>query len=339
MDEATFYAQFLLSDRDRARFNRGFLDNGAVPAPLLDHLHTRFCTRVITEHHARIVRECEEFGIERLDLLNRTLASDRLELLADPPGVLFVRGDASVLARRPAVGVVGTRRGTERGQRVARHIGAVLARAGVTVVSGLALGIDGASHVGCLEAGGAALAWLGCGVETVTPPRHRMLYRRIHEQGLLASEYPPGTPVRKPYFVARNRLIAAFSDALVVVEAGQRSGTRSTVDFALELGRDLYCVPGPVDCAHSTGTLRWIREGATMIRGAEDLLEDMGIAPPLVLPAPLGIGPAPESTAQIASRLRMQLGQVAAVLAQAEARGEVRRLAGDRWCAASALPG
>jgi DNA processing protein len=208
------------------------------------------------------------------------------------------------------------------------------------VVSGLALGIDGASHEGCLEGGGKPFAWLACGVETVTPASHRDLYRRVMERGLLASEYPPGTPVRRPFFVARNRLIAAFSDALVVVEAGERSGTRSTVDFTLELGRDLYCLPGPVDCPHAGGTLRWIRDGATMIRGGADLLEDLGWPDRTPeSPAVLGVGDRPESTMEIVRRTGRLLPEVASTLATAEARGEVRRLPGDRWCRACSLPG
>ena len=145
--------------------------------------------------------------------------------------------------------------------------------------------------------------------------------------------------MRKHYFVARNRLIAAWSDSLVVVEAGERSGTRSTVEFTLDLGRDLYCVPGPVDCPHSTGTLRWIRDGATMVRSAADVLADMGISGlEQEVAAVLGLGPAPESTVSIARRLGLGPGEVAAILARAQASGEVERLAGDRWCAASALP-
>lgn len=339
MDEVLFYGQFLLTDRDRGRFNRAWLDGGRSSGALVDLLSARFSRGVLEDNFRRIVAGCEEYGIQRLDLLHGTLTRRRLEEMADPPGVLFLRGDAGLLDRGPAIGVVGTRRGTERGRRVARHMGGVLGRAGVTVVSGMALGIDAASHEGCLDAGGPAIAWLGSGVETIAPPRNRNLYRRLHRHGLLASEYPPGTPVRKPYFVARNRLIAAFSDALVVVEAGQRSGTRSTVEFTLDLGRELFCVPGPVDCPHSSGTLRWIRDGARMVRGAEDLLEDMGVAPPMVPAAPLGLGIAPESTAAIARRCGLGLARVAACLARAEASGQVRRLAGDRWCAASALPG
>lgn len=339
MDEVLFYAQYLLGDRERGRFNRHWIDEGDFAAEFVAHLRARFTDRQLREHHARIVSACEELRITRLDLLNGTLPTGRIAPLADPPGALFLRGDRRLLDHRPSVGVVGTRRGTERGRRCARGFGAWLARAGVLVVSGMALGVDGAAHEGCLDARGPALAWLAGGVETVTPPRHRTLYRRLLEEGLLASEYPPHTPVRRHHFVARNRLISAFSDALLVVEAGERSGTRSTVEFTLDLGRELYCMPGPVDCPHSAGTLRWIREGATMVRHGEDLLADLGIEAPLpVGPVCFGLGARPESTAGIARRCRLPLAEVAATLARAETRGEVRRLAGDRWCAAGLAP-
>lgn len=339
MDLAMFYAQYLLSDRERAQFNRAWLDHHSVPDLILDRLRTRYSAQVIRDHFESIVRHCEELGIGRVDLFEGSLPRERVEQLADPPGALFLRGDAGLLRATPSVGVVGTRRGTERGRRVARGMGSGLGRAGVLVVSGMALGVDGASHEGCLGAGGKALAWLAGGVEIVAPPRHRALYRRLHAHGLLASEYPPHTPVRKHHFVARNRLIAAWSDALIVVEAGERSGTRSTVEFTLDLGRELFCVPGPVDCPHNTGTLRWIREGATMVRSVADVLEDMGIGSLERQAAPvLGLGPAPESTVSIARRLGLGPGEVAATLARAQANGEVQRLAGDRWCAASALP-
>jgi DNA processing protein len=333
VDRILYYAQLLLGDRARASFVRHWLDHGDFDPSLVDRIRAHYTDTALRKHLEGLQRSCDEFGIERVDLLEEPAFRDRVDALADPPGILFLRGDARLLGARPSIGVVGTRRGTGRGRRCARAIGARLARANAVVVSGLALGVDGASHEGCLEASGSPLAWLACGVETVTPPSHRSLYRRVMARGLLASEYPPGTPVRRHYFVARNRLIAAFSDALVVVEAGDRSGTRSTVEFTLELGRDLYCLPGPVDCPHSSGTLRWIREGATMIRGADDLLEDLGwgaVAP--VVEAVLGIGDTPESTMQICRRTGLGLPEVSTCLARAEARGEVTRLAGDRWC-------
>jgi DNA processing protein len=334
VDETLYYAQFLLSDRDRVRMVRAWLDEQSVPDDLLGRLRTRYSAAALARNLEGIRRRCEESGIERVDLLSGTLCPRRLQPLTDPPGVLFLRGNARLLETERAVGVVGARRGTLRGRRVAATLGAALGRAGILVVSGMALGVDGASHEGCLDVGGPALAWLASGVETVSPPSHRSLYRHLARDGLLASEYPPGTPVRKQYFVARNRLIAAYSEALVVVEAGERSGTRSTVDFALQLGRDLYCVPGPVDCPHSTGTLGWIREGATMIRGAADLLSDLGIAADRgEVDVVLGVGSVPESTQAIALRSGLPIWEVSAKLVEAEARGELSRLPGDRWCA------
>jgi DNA processing protein len=335
VEEALFYAQFLLDERGRARMNRAWLDTGSMPDDAISLLRSRYTAQELRAHHLAIVDACARLGIRRVDLLEGSLPAERVDPVTDPPGVLFLRGDPSILHRSPSVGVVGARRGTERGRRIAHRFGTVLGRAGVTVVSGMALGVDGASHRGCLEVGGPALAWLASGVETVAPARHRDLYARLRDRGLLASEYPPGTPVRKHHFVARNRLIAAFSDALLVVEAGERSGTRSTVDFTLELGRELFCLPGPVDCPHSAGTLRWIREGARMVRSPEDLLEDLSIGlPPAEETAPLGLTACPESTAAIARRNSIPMAQATASLVQAQARGEVCRLPGDRWCAA-----
>jgi DNA protecting protein DprA len=340
LDQVLFYAQLLLSDRERVRFVRHWLDHRCADPEVVDLLLERHGESVLRRHYEHLALRCEELSIERVDLLDESLPRSRVDPLVDPPGILFLRGNRDLLRARRSIGVVGARRGTERGRRTARTLGGVLGRAGAVVVSGLALGIDGASHEGCLETGGKPMAWLACGVETVTPASHRGLYRRVRERGLLASEYPPDTPVRRPYFVARNRLIAAFSDALVVVEAGERSGTRSTVDFTLQLGRDLYCVPGPVDCPHSSGTLQWIRDGARMIRGGRDLLEDLGWRHLPSEPSDvLGLGERPESTMEIVRRTGLLLPQVAVTLARAEARGEVRRLAGDRWCRACSLPG
>jgi len=339
LDRVLYYAQLLLSHRDRARFVRHWLDHGRLDPDLVGRLRGDHSDDALRRHLEHIQRRCDEYSIECVDLLEGTLPRSRVDPLADPPGILFLRGRPELLRAPRSVGVVGARRGTERGRRTARLIGAQLARSGAVVVSGLALGVDGASHEGCLEATGSPLAWLACGVEMVTPASHRDLYRRVKEHGLLASEYPPGTPVQRPYFVARNRLIAAFSDALVVVEAGERSGTRSTVEFTLQLGRELYCVPGPVDCPHSSGTLQWIRDGATMVRGAGDLLEDLDWGSRAPEPSIVfGIADRPESTMEIVRRTGKALPEILATLASAEARGELRRLPGDRWCRACGLP-
>lgn len=257
-----------------------------------------------------------------------------LQQLADAPLVLFLKGEDSLLERaRPRVAVVGARRGTARGRRVAEDLGADLARAGVVVVSGLALGVDGAAHRGALRAGGLGIGVIATGIDRVHPPSHRSLQESLAGRGLLVSEQPPGTPALPHQFVARNRILAGLADALVVVEAGERSGALSTVDFALQMGREVLCVPGPVDCPHARGTLRLMREGATLVRHAADVLESLGWQQRRVsgAEAPLGLGREPETVASIAARLGRPLPEILAALVELELEGRVRREPGDRW--------
>jgi DNA processing protein len=191
--------------------------------------------------------------------------------LADAPKTVFTRGRADVLDR-PVVAVVGTRRSTPYGERVARAVATVLARAGVCVVSGLALGIDTVAHEAALEADGATCAVLATGVDVVYPRAHARVQAAIAERGLLVTEYRAGTDARRWSFPQRNRLIAGLACAVVVVEAGQRSGALVTAEIASDLGRDVAAVPGPIDAPQSQGTNALIRDGATMITDAMDVL-------------------------------------------------------------------
>jgi DNA processing protein len=145
----------------------------------------------------------------------------------------------------------------------------------VAVVSGLARGIDTAAHQGALEAGGRTWAVLGCGLDVVYPPENRELYRQIQAQGALISEFPLGTPPEAKNFPIRNRLISGLSQAVVVVEAGEKSGTHITVQFALDQGREVMAVPGPVDAPTSVGPHRLIQQGAKLVRDAEDILAEL----------------------------------------------------------------
>jgi len=194
--------------------------------------------------------------------------------LTDPPPLLFLRGREELL-HRPAVAVVGARRATEVGRRTAEALGRVLARAGVTVVSGLALGIDGAAHRGALEAGGDTVAVLGSGLDLVYPGSHRALSRRIGREGLLVSEFLPPEASLPHHFPKRNRIIAALSSAVVVVEAGKKSGALITVDHALDLGRDVLAVPGSVESPLSTGTNGLLREGARALPHPEAIMQEL----------------------------------------------------------------
>lgn len=185
-----------------------------------------------------------------------------LRNLADPPPVLFLRGRPELLAASPMVTVVGARRATARARSVSERLGAALARAGVCVASGLAMGVDGAAHAGALRARGDTLAVLGAGPDVAYPRIHRRLHEQLAERGLLVSEFPPGAAAAPHHFPRRNRILAALSGATVVVEAGRRSGALITVDHALDLGKDVWAVPGPIDSRACAGSNRMLVDGA-----------------------------------------------------------------------------
>jgi len=195
--------------------------------------------------------------------------------LADPPLVLFSRGKWPPPANTFAV--VGTRRASGYGLEATRWIADTLARSGAVVVSGLALGIDGAAHTAVLNAAGHTIAVLGCGVDVCYPISHQRLYERILETGTIVSEYPPGTAAFKHRFPERNRIIAGLAHATIVVQAGEKSGALRTVDAALDAGREVYAVPGPVTSQHFRGSHRLLQEGARILIDPHDLLADYGI--------------------------------------------------------------
>jgi DNA processing protein len=198
--------------------------------------------------------------------------------LPDAPAVLHVAGDVErfltlVAASQPAVAVVGARRASSYGLEVARGLGRGLAAADVTVVSGMALGIDAAAHVGALEAGASTVAVLAAGAERAYPPSKHRVYREIRRRGAVVSELPPGSAVRRWCFPARNRLIAALAGLTVVVEAMERSGSLITAEFARDLGRDVGAVPGQVTSPLARGPNALLADGAHVIRNPEDALD------------------------------------------------------------------
>ncbi len=196
---------------------------------------------------------------------------------ADAPWALIGRGDPRLLdGLEPfgAVTVVGARRATSYGREVARELGRELAAAGMIVVSGLAFGIDACAHRGALDAG-RTIAVLGCGADTAYPAAHRALWRRIGEEGLIISEFPPGAAPWRWTFPARNRIMAALAGMTVVVEAAARSGSLITADLAADLGRDLGAVPGPVNSRASAGPNNLLAGGACVVRDTQDILDAM----------------------------------------------------------------
>lgn len=195
-----------------------------------------------------------------------------LRQITQPPPLLYVRGTLNP-ADEWALAVVGTRSPTSYGKEAARRLAGDLAGAGITIVSGLALGIDAIAHRAALEAGGRTIAVLGCGVDCVYPERNRPLAEEIMSSGALISEYPLGTLPTPANFPPRNRLISGLSCGTLVVEAGERSGALITVAFALEQGRDVFAVPGSIFARTSAGTNRLIRDGAGLVSDAQDILE------------------------------------------------------------------
>lgn len=224
----------------------------------------------------------------------RLLASNFPEELADlgenAPVVLWARGSLEILNVRPRVAIVGTRRATAYGERVTRELTTAFVRAGACIVSGLAMGIDGTAHRSALEQNGATIAVLGTGLDLVYPKGHRELQRTIGERGLLLSELDPDSHGMPFTFPRRNRIIAALALLTVVVEAGEASGALITARDAIELGRTVAAVPGPIDQPQSAGTNKLIRDGAHIIGSIEDALALAGLTPPPRTPRvdPLG---------------------------------------------------
>ena len=209
----------------------------------------------------------------------------RLRELPDPPSVLFVDGHGEWLDGGPVVGIVGTRAATAYGERITREIAAQLARAGALVVSGMARGIDGAAHRGALGAGGRSGAVLGTGIDIAYPAAHRSLHAELRERGVVVTEQPPGERATGGSFPERNRIIAALSDVVIVIEAGRKSGALITAARALELGRVVAAVPGAIDSPQSAGSNELLRDGAQLIASAEDALALIGLTVPPRAPA------------------------------------------------------
>ncbi len=264
-----------------------------------------------------------------------------------PPAVLGARGDLALLCGDgEAIAIVGTRRCSADGAEVARGLGRGLAVAGVSVVSGMALGIDSAAHEGALSAGGATIAVLAGGADVTYPARKRRLYDDIAGLGLVVAELPPGTRPHRWMFPARNRIIAALSGATIVVEAAQRSGSLITAELALEAGRDVGAVPGPVLSWRSAGTNALLRDGAVVIRDAADAVElALGVdAAARVATVDVRLAGLPAQLCALLHRITgahatvdalagdtAQLDAVLCGLAELEMRGLVRRAPDGRW--------
>jgi DNA processing protein len=275
--------------------------------------------------------------------------------LPDAPFLLFAVGDLSLLAR-PGVGVVGTREPSPYGRRAATRLAGDLAQAGYQIVSGMAKGIDAAAHGAALDAGGTTVGVLGHGIDRVYPAENRELFGRVREHGLLLSELPPGEEPLAGNFPRRNRLIAALSEGVLVVEMREKSGAQHTVTYALELGREVFAVPGPIGSPQSAGTNQLLKDGARLVTSAADIVEELrGVGSPVPAPRPGAregdrpdaaalSGLAPDESAvlraltddpvhvdELAAAARLAPSQVLAALLGLELRGAVESLPGKRF--------
>ncbi len=272
--------------------------------------------------------------------------------MSDPPEVLYVRGEIS---DAPRIAVVGSRECSAYGRQVAYRLATDIVRAGFVVVSGLARGIDAASHVGALDAGGETIAVLPCGIDSVYPSRHVDLAARIVAHGAVVTEFEPGTRVRRWSFLERNRIIAGLAAATVVVEAAHKSGAKITANYALQYDREVMAVPGPVGSRTSAGANSLLAEGAAVCTGIESLLAQLPVtyreaaerrlevsrkgAATVVHGLDDGARSALEaipetgccSVEQLATATSLPIGELLAVLTDMEVRGLIRSVGSQRY--------
>lgn len=270
----------------------------------------------------------------------------RLKEIDQPPPVLYLRGNL-LPEDEWAVAIVGTRGITAYGRQVTAEIASVLARRGVTVISGLARGVDAEAHKAALNAGGRTLAVLGSGVDQIYPPEHRQLANQIIASGALMSDYAPGTPPDGVNFPPRNRIISGLSMAVIVIEAGERSGALITAEFAADQGREVFAVPGNINAPKSVGCNRLIHQGARPLLTPEDVLESLDLASFQQQRVARAVLPKDEVEARLLSvltrepmhvddiraRVDMPIEKVSATLALMELKGMVRQLGGMNFVA------
>lgn len=292
---------------------------------------------------ARISLDAEMERVELAGVHFLTLEDDDyprlLREIPSPPLVLYVRGTLQP-SDEAAVAIVGTRRVTSYGREMSHRIASELASAGVTIVSGLARGVDGVAHLATLEAGGRTVAVLGCGLDTIYPPEHRALAGRITESGALVSEFPLGTRPDAANFPVRNRIISGLSLGIVVIEAPLKSGALITANFAADHGRTVLAVPGSALSSASAGTIQLLRDGATIATNGSDVLAALDLGTRQIemdvrqaLPtndlerAVLDfLGSEPKHIDEIAIESGFQIGTLSAQLLQMQLKGLVRNV-------------
>ena len=275
---------------------------------------------------------------------------EQLRQITQSPFVLYIKGEL-VNEDDWAVAIVGTRRYSDYGRQITENISHTLARNGITIISGLARGIDGVAHQAALEAGGRTIAVLGSGVDITYPPEHRDLGEDISRQGALISDYPLGTPPDGSNFPPRNRIISGLSKAIIVIEAGERSGALITATYAAEQGKDVFAAPGKITSPMSKGTNLLIKQGAHPLLESQDILDVLNmtlIAEQRVIRKSLpsdpkeavlfqAIGEEPLHVDELCSLVNMPIEEVTSTLALMELKGMVRKTFGMKYFAVQEL--
>ena len=341
---AAFWQRLLYADLPRAKVSR-IAESVRPPGEYPQDPENYFATHPqLSESERERVRSTKVEPLERAisfgaRLLEAHEYPERLRGRNGLPPAIYFCGDIETLAK-PCVAIVGTRGATVYGKAAARKFSEALARAGVTVVSGGALGIDAAAHEAALEAGGATVAVLACGIDMAYPAVHEGLFKRIREQGGLVSQFACGTMPMKHTFVARNSVIAALCDGVLVVEAPEDSGSLITANAANDLGRQVFVLPANITSVSFRGSHALIRSGATLVDHPDQVLSDLGIEPAIsravveqaaseqqgqILGA---LGGDPMSTEQIAQKTGLEPSALLAELTMLELEGRVVRAMG-----------
>ena len=293
----------------------------------------------------------EQAGVQVLHWEHPEYPRNLLSIAAPPP-VLYVKGQLNP-ADEWAVGVVGTRHPSTYGKEAARELATGLAASRVTVVSGLARGIDGVAHRAALEAGGRSIAVLGSGLDQLYPPEHRPLAEAIAKAGAVVSDYPLGTRPDSVNFPPRNRIISGLAKGVVIVEAGEGSGALITADFAAEQGRDVFAVPGSIFNQNARGTNKLLQQGARLVMGVNDILEELNFAMVVEQQAARTVLPVDPTEQQVlaylsaepvhiddlGAQVNMPMSQLSGTLALMELKGLVRQVGGMNYVVAKDAKG
>jgi DNA processing protein len=275
-----------------------------------------------------------------------TAYPQRLKETEQPPPILYIRGDY-LLDDVFSVAIVGTRRVTAYGRQITEELSAFLASNGITVISGLARGVDAIAHQTALKAGGRTIGVLGSGVDKIYPPEHRALAEKMMERGAIISDYAPGTPPDASNFPPRNRIISGLSLAVVVIEAGETSGALITAEFAAEQGREVFAVPGSILAPQSKGTNKLIQKGALPLLSVDDLMQALDLtrvgeqkAARKIIPTDETearlmhvLGEEPVHVDEIRNQTELPIEKVSATLALMELKGMVRQVGGMNYVA------